>query len=485
MKKINRNRLLAFSLSLFFGASLFAQESPAGEAAPEAGTRDGVQAAKTPAAEKEPPANTVEAARLATIHYGTETEIAALIQVLKNEGSDYLDEELTALAENTRNQNILSGLFTFFGDRGKSGLEDRAIRALEDRYEETNEAVLSAADYLGKVKAAKAIPALRELLDSGEQRFMNAAFRALGRAGGMNAEGGDEIAEYLIDYYSKRDPADENRREIIIALGAAGSKNGVDFLAEIAENNEEKTTLRIAALDSLSKIGDPGGLKAILVSASAGDPNVRSAAVAALGPFSGEEVDKVILEAFRDSYYRTRLAAAQAARQRRLEAAIPYLKFRAERDDVPQVKDEAIRALGAIANEESNGIVGDFFSERKNSDRVRLVSAEMLMKNEPVKYLDKMIIEIDEAKRQNQTPLYNGFLKVIGESKTESLETITRRFLKNGGILEKSYGLDMAANNGFASLADEIRALTREKNESLAQKARRTLEKLGIGEEEK
>ena len=97
----------------------------------------------------------------------------------------------------------------------------------------------------------------------------------------------------------------------------------------------------------------------------------------------------------------------------------------------------------------------------------------MLMKNEPAKYLDKMILELDEAKRRNQTSLYNGFLKIIGESRTESLEAIVRRFLKGGGILEKSYGLDMAANNGLSSLADEIRALAGEKNESLARKARR------------
>ncbi|MDR2133688.1 MAG: HEAT repeat domain-containing protein, partial [Treponema sp.] len=464
-------RILSFMIAaallfaLFPGAALSAADDPAGEgvsapaapdaepaapAAPEAAVRD--PSGGGPAEAGEAPANTVEAARLATIRYGTETEIAALIQILKSEGSGYLDGELAALAENTRNQSILSGLFTFFGDREKSGLEDRAIRALEERYEETGETVLSAAEYLGKVKAVRAIPALRELLDSGEQRFMNTAFRALGRAGGADAGEGDEIAEYLVDYYSSRDPADENRREIITALGAAGSGKGVAFLSEIAENSGERTTLRIAALDSLSKIGDPGGLRAILASIGAGDPNVRSAAVAALGPFSGEDVDRAILEAFRDSYYRTRLAAAQAARQRGLEAAIPYLKFRAERDDVPQVKDEAIRALGAIAGEESKRIVEGFFSERKNSDRVRLVSAEMLMKNEPAKYLDKMIAELDEAKRRNQTPLYNGFLKVIGESRTENLEAITRRFLKDGGILEKSYGLDMAANNNLASL---------------------------------
>jgi HEAT repeat protein len=431
--------------------------------------------------EDSPAANTVEASRLATIQYGTETEIASLIQSLKTEGADYLDNELIALVENTRNQKILSGVFSFFGEREKSGLEDRAVRAIEERDEEAGETVQAAADYLGRVKAGKAAPVLMELLNSQERRFMNTAFRALGRAGGSDKAAADTTAEYLIDYYANRDPGDDNRREIIIAIGATGSEKGVPFLAELAGNSDERIPLRIAALDSLSKIGDDsGGLEAILACVAANDPNVRSSAVAALGPYSGEDVDKAILEAFRDSYYRTRIAAAQASRQRRLAAAVPYLKFRAERDEVPNVRDEAIRALGAIANGEAMETMDGLFRDRKNSDRVRLVSAEMLMKNDAAAYVSRVAAELDEAKQKNQTPLYNGFLKIIGEARSGGMESITRRLLQSGGVIEKSYALDMAANNNLSGLDEEIKAVAADKNESLARKARRTAEKLGI-----
>ena len=456
LKRFTRRRrgpALLWLMLLVSGLRLMAQESPAGT-------------------------NTIEAGRLATIKYGTETEIAALIQTLKNEGVDYLDTELIALVDNTRNQKIVSGIFAFFSDREQGGLEDRAIRAIAERDDEANETVLAAIEYLGKVKEERAAPVLMKLLDSRERRFMNAAFRALGRTGAGEQAGAG--ADYLIDYYTNRDPGDENRRDIIAAVGATGSARGVSFLAGVAGSQEERIVLRIAALDALAKIGDPGGLEAILSCISAGDPNVRSSAVAALGPFSGEEVDKAILEAFRDSYYRTRLAAAQASRERKLEAAIPYLKYRAEQDEVPQVKDEAIRALGVIANDEATAIMDSLFAERKNADRVRLIAAEMLMKNNPGAYLGRLIVELDEAKQKNQTPLYNGFLKIVGDARTESAESIARRFLLNGGIVEKSYGLDLAANNNLISLAEEIKTLARDRNESLARKARRTAEKLGI-----
>ncbi|MDR1419269.1 MAG: HEAT repeat domain-containing protein [Treponema sp.] len=420
--------------------------------------------------------NTVEAARYATIRYGTETEIASLIQTLKNENADYLDDELAALVQNTRNRNILSGVFSFFGDRQKPGLEERAVRALEEWDEESGETVLTAIDYLGKIKAAVALKSLKAILDSEERRFMNTAFRALGRASAADSESAGDAALYLVDYYTNRDPGDENRREIITALGEGGSEKAVEFLAGIAGNSEERMPLRIAALDSLGKIGDQAGLEAVIAAINDGDPNVRASAVAALGAFSGESVDRAILEAFRDSFYRTRIAAAEASRVRKFEAAVPYLRFRAERDDVPAVKDAALRALGAIGNAECIAILEKFFVDRSGSDRIRILSSEMLMKNEPAAFAAGLVAELDEAKRKNQTALYNGFLKVIGEARAPGLEETARRFFASGSVVEKIYALDMAANNGLRGLVPEVEAMKGDKNAGIARKAARTLE---------
>ena len=424
--------------------------------------------------------NAAEAARFATIKYGTETEIAALITSLKNEGAEYLDDELIILVNGTRNQRILSGVFSFFAEREKAGLEERAMQAIIDRDIEASETVLTAIDYLGKVKASQAEETLREVLDSGERRFMNISFKALGRIGGTGRETGDSVAEYLVDYYTNREPGDENRRDLIIAIGDTRSSIGVSFLSSIALDNDERVPLRIAAIEAIGRTGNPDGLEAVLAGVSASDPNIRSSAVAALGPFSGDNVDNTILEAFRDSFFRTRLAAARASRERKLVAAIPYLKYRSERDEVPQIKDEAIRALGAIGNSEAIDILNALFVDRKSPDRVRMEAALALMQNAPDKYMAQLVIELDDAKKNNMNSLYNGFLKVVGESHSNSHTDITRRFLQSGGIIEKSYGLDMAANNNLVNLSEEIKKVSEDRNESLARKARRTMEKLGI-----
>jgi len=425
-----------------------------------------------------------ESLRRETIQYGTETEIVSLIQALVNEKADYLDDELVSLIDTSKNQKILSGVFSFFGEREKNNLEARAIKAVVERDNEANETVHSAVEYLGRIKSKDAVPVITELLDTGERRFFSTAIRALGRASSGDEALADETAEFLVDFYTYHEPGDDNKREVITAIGTTGSSKGVPMLTEIVSDTSERIPLRIAALDALSKIGDNAGLDAILVCVSTNDPNVRSAAVGALGPFSGDEVDKAILDAFRDSYYRTRIAAAQASRDRKFAEAVPYLKYRAERDEVPNVKEEAIRALGAIANEEANSVLETLFTERKNPERIRIIAAEMAMKNEPDRNLKTLIIELDDAKTKNQTSLYNGLLKVIGETvvagdKTD-IENITRRFLRSGTIIEKSYGLDMAVNNNLSGLSAEITDITKDRNESISRKAGRTIEKLGI-----
>ncbi|MDR1059447.1 MAG: HEAT repeat domain-containing protein [Treponema sp.] len=447
------------------------------------------------------PQKSIEEQRRDTLLYGTETEVAALIQTLTGEGTADFDEPLITLVETSRNRTIISGIFGFFSGREQPGLENRALRALGERDEEANETILAAVEYLGKLGVGEGIPALEELITGGENRFLNAAFRALGRIAGKRAapKGGedseapsgdagkeareisDRAAEFLTDYYINKDPGDENRRELIVALGETLSKNAVPLLADLAVNEEERAPLRMAALGSLAKIGDAAGLEAVIKALSSTDPNVRSAAVGALAPFTGKPVDAAILDGLRDSYYRTRLAAAEAAKTRKLESAVPYLRFRAERDEVPAVRDEAIRALGAIGTKETTDILYGLFKEKKNADRLRLSAAEMLCRKDPDNLAPLIILELEEAKRKNQ-PLYNGFLRVLGNAETPKLEELARSFLSAGGVVEKSLALDISLKNEYRSLAEEIRALLDPKrgNQSLARKAQATLEKLGI-----
>lgn len=422
-----------------------------------------------------------ERVRYETMRYGTENEIIELIKTLKSENDESMNGELINLLASTRNTTILTEVFTFFGGSGKKGLEERALRIIENRDDEAAQAVTAAITYIGNVKASDAVDILVDVIDSDEERYMGAAFKALGKCAGTDEDDASFASEYLIDYYENNDVNDNYRNEIIAALGEIGSSLSLNFLIDIAEDNDERVTRRMASVTALSKIGDPEGLNAIILCVSSSDPNLRSTAVGALGPFSGEEAENAVIEAFRDSYYRTRIAAAQAANERKLISAIPFLKFRAERDEVPQVKDEAIKALGSIGTDECFTILSGMFFERKNSDRVRIAAGEMLITNRADEYAERFITELDEAKTKNQTALYNGLCRIIAAAETSKISGLASRFLESGGVVERSYAMDMILKNDFRNLADAVQPFTDEaKYGSLARKARTTLEKMGI-----
>ncbi|MCL2007803.1 MAG: HEAT repeat domain-containing protein [Treponema sp.] len=431
--------------------------------------------------EPAPVERTVEDRRRDTLRFGTETEIATLIQTIRTERYTLLDDELIEVAENTRNRSIFTGIFGYFGEMEKSGLEERAMRAIRERDYEVNDTVTAAISYLGRMRAPEAVDVLRDLVQSAESRFLNTSIRALGRAAGANPEEADSTAEFLLEFYNHRSASDEARYEIIVALGETGSSLAVSFLIERIMNDDERAAVRMAALDAMAKIGDEEGLPAVIFATTSTDPNVRSSAVAALGPFPGEEAERAVLEAFRDSNFRARIGAAQAAGRRQLESAIPFLRFRAENDDVVAVREESIKALGAINNSESMEVLDSLFSNRRASNQVRLVAAEMLLNNDPNTYSRRVFIEMQEAQRTHQTPLYNGFVRLMSPVKSTNLEDIVLHFM-GGGVIEKALALDMIMNNEIRSMEEEVRSLLDERRwgVSLARRAERTLEVLGL-----
>jgi HEAT repeat protein len=470
---------LGFAAPLFIGqifiGPLFAQDG--GPAAPAAAS-----------AEEASVLSANDEMKLQIIRYGTDSEISTLIKVLRSEqpsspaktvaAENPIEKELFLVAEKSKNRTILTGIFGYFTDREVGGLETRALAAIKDRDYEAAETVNAAIQYLGKLKTAGTRDILMDIMNGEESRFLSGAIRALGMVAEKDRP--SETAEYLIAYYKNRDPGDENRRLLIVALGDTKAAEGTAFLVSIADNEDERVPLRIAAMEALSKIGDPAGLSAVTGAVSSKDPNVRSSAVGSLAPFSGAEVDAAIIEAFRDSYYRTRIAAAKAAGERKLVAAVPFLKFRCENDEVPAVRDEAVKALGLIAGKDSEQILAALFKERKNSDRIRISAAETLLSGGFGDHVSDVIIEMDEAKTKNQTALYNGLLRVLGGAVSPKLEDLARRFFANGGVVEKSFALDMCSKNNFRSLENEVRKLTDPKNGSLTRKALAVLEGWGL-----
>lgn len=425
---------------------------------------------------------TLEEKQRDIIRYGTETEIANLIATLKNEKATYLNDELAQIAKDSKNVKIITGVFTFFTEQNRSGLESKAIELIQNRYDEQKEAVRSAIEYVGAVKAKDSIKYLQDILNTDDKSFLNSAIRALGKIiGSLPEDKKKDIADYLMNYYKTKEPVDDDKNAIIFALGESGLEDTIDFIADIATNPDERPFRKMTALEALGKIKDKKGLNAIFKGSQDTDPNVRASAIAALGPFSGEKVDEAIIGAFRDSFYKTRLAAAKAAGERKLAAAVPYLRFRAANDEVVAVKEASVRALGQIGNTEAVAALLDLFRQKNIQDQIKIVTAEMLLTHDAEKYGQEIIKSYQDAKQQKQKVLQAGLAKVLSDAKAHSLKSLARDLLASTDIVELSYGLQLAKNNNFTDLADMIKPLRDEKKYgSLARRAKETLETFGI-----
>jgi HEAT repeat protein len=425
--------------------------------------------------------DTEEEAFRQTINYGTDNEITELIKKLRDGNIDSLDGDLIRLVEKMRNQNIILAVFSFFNERSVHGLEDTALDIVAGGGNEDSQKVTAAIDYLGAVKEKKAIPVLTEIVSSNDNRYDGASIKALGKIvdSDMSRADADAITETLINYYNSDTSNSDNRVAVIAAVGNGGGEGATAFILEIVNDAEQTMSLRMAALEAAGKLKDDSALESIIAATASADPNIRYAAVGALGAFDSEDARTVILESFRDSYFRTRIAAIRSAKARRLKEAVPYLRYRAERDEAAVVKEEAVLALGEIGGLEADSALAAMLDDKKNSDALRSLCAEMLIKNNADAYADTLIAKLDEAAAKKQTALYKGLLKALSLARTHKLEALTARLFASKDVTEKFYALDMAANNGFTAFRADAEALSKEKNLSLASRAKKTLEKLG------
>ncbi|MDR3324440.1 MAG: HEAT repeat domain-containing protein [Spirochaetaceae bacterium] len=411
------------------------------------------------------------------LRYGTDAEIVALMQSLKKNKADYLDAELAELARATKNPRIKSAALTFFAEKEKSGLEGVARALIETRDELDGAAVIAAMEYLAAVRAADGQDVLRAVLESGEDAYRLGAIRAIGRATGSG--GGADAAEYLIAYYGSTSLGDDAQRELVAALGQTRSKKASGFLVGLMNENA-RVGLTLAALGALEAIGDEATADAVVSHVFSKDPNVRAAAAGALGSFSGDAVNAALIDAFRDSHYKTRLAAIKSAARTKPADAAPYLKFRAENDEVPAVKEEAVRALAALAAVDGKAAdaLEAIFNEKKTPDKVRALAAEELVGIDGERYSGAILEKIEAAKRGNQKVLYNALIGAVSKAKSDKLLAFAGALFASGNAGEIAIALEITGNNRFTAYLDQTTRLAADKNSGLARMANEVLQKL-------
>ncbi len=282
------------------------------------------------------------------------------------------------------------------------GARDRArLRALSEPDRDTLTALLRLWPSVDATRRREVLAAMQQLeQDEAVMDFHRVALTALrdpDAATRMLAVQGlreQDRPEYmrLLAGQLRDDPVPMVRVEIAKALG--NYVIGLEFglrpeddaetlaaaLRDSVEDVEETDEVRGAALESLGAWSDESTGEMISDLYEVGNPQLRLAAIRAMGRNASEGWLDLLVYHFDDEDADMRAAAAEAAGQLLMDEAVDPLVLLATEDKDDDVQVAAIRALGEIGNEEVERILTRWLKERSAphiQDAVREALAEV------------------------------------------------------------------------------------------------------------
>jgi HEAT repeat protein len=224
-----------------------------------------------------------------------------------------------------------------------AGKADAAIRVYDALRKADVARHLRLAGTQGAILAREAdgVPLLIEQLNSDDDQFFALALGAARelRAGDVTGALLGQLAE----------SSGKRRLLLILALGDMGDPEAKAAVMEAASSDSSE--LRVAAIGALANLGDAAAVPLLLKAAIGGDPDVAAAAQSTLAELPGEDVDSAITEALAADD-NTRRIAVELAGKRRIAVAVPAL-FEAAANENPEVRLAAIKALGETIDPEN------------------------------------------------------------------------------------------------------------------------------------
>ena len=205
------------------------------------------------------------------------------------------------------------------------------------------EAQILFVDAMLQLEDVSAVPLLLGLATGIEVRLAESALRALGHLGGI------ESIDTLVDLITQDDA--ELSCQAALSLSSIGRRHADEVAGKVCQAIE-RTGLQPAWLWVLGAIGRPSDLSFISSATHHDDPNVRRAAVEALGYFKNHTDENSLVLALTDENAHVRAAAARvlgAYRSERVRTALLV----AAKDSNACVVVEALKSLGHVGGDQA------------------------------------------------------------------------------------------------------------------------------------
>ena len=411
-----------------------------------------------------------------TIRYGLPSEISSLLDTLLKNDDPRFTEEIYDLFQVTKSSAIKEKVLKYFTKAEDPCLEDYAVDLLNDPYDEKNDVVKAAFQYISAVKTKAAIPAVISLIESENENYFNDAISTLGDIGGP------EEAMFLVEYLERDDLSDAQRQTLMRNCGKMHAVETWDKLVDILTDDDENTFVRMYAAESLGLMEVEKSVPVLVEQFDATDPNLRQYVIKGLSHFPNViEAKAAVIQGIRDEHWRVRQEAIRTAKDNDNKDAVPYLIYRAKNDSEKLIKEESLAAIAALNTQEGNDFLIEQLQDKKVADGTKKKIVEVLLKEDHAG--EKEIIEI--AKAVVTDDKRKDFRYAIGREMAKnyksSYDEVTAMYLQSKDATTISVGLDMYKQKKPLELQAYVNTIANDKKSSANKTRAQKL--LGIEEE--
>lgn len=418
------------------------------------------------AAEKDDSEEDVENNRK-TIMYGIPSEISALLDKLITNEDPRFTEEIYDVFQVTKNPSIKEKILKYFSKQEDPCLEDFAVDLLNDPYDEKNDVVKAAFQYISAVKTKDAIPAVLSLIESENENYFNDAINTIGEIGGP------EEAVFLVEYLERDDLSDAQRQSLMRTCGKMHAEETWEKLVEILEDEDENSYVRMYAAEAIGLMEKKESVPVLVETFSANDPNLRQYVIKGLSHFPKVvEAQETILQGIRDEHWRVRQESIKSVKEMELKDSVPFLIYRAKNDSEKLIKEESYKAIAVLNTDEGNEFLVSQVTDKKVGDATKKKVIEVLLKEGHAG--EKEILELAETcvTDDKRKDLRYAIGKELAKYENSKYEDICLKYLESKDTTTISLGIDIYKTNKFRSAESKMRALYDEKKTNSSVKAR-------------
>ncbi|TVQ39839.1 MAG: HEAT repeat domain-containing protein [Spirochaetaceae bacterium] len=394
-----------------------------------------------------------------TLMFGMDSEVMSLLESLLEQREERLHEEIAELFDSSFNPRLRRRILEFFTEMRYAGAEERALLILSEPREHPNDLVVAGVRYIAAAverPSRETLQALHRISDSPQTVLAESAVRAIGR------RGGDDDIEQLLVRLNDRRTATGLRGAVVLALGELRAAEAVDELIRISGNSSEDATVRRYAADSLGRIGDPRAIDALSALVTSEDTLLRAYAVNGIGHFQGEQVERVLTNALRDSFWRVRVSALQGIARHGMTDAVPAVIFRAERDPEVPVRSQAFETLAQLDDRRARTFLREFVLNERNNEALRITALQKIVQYDAAAHLELVETLIDGEYNKSQSRILDQIGRLLSTSDQRLPNRVYERLLHHPNFVIQIYGLRAAGRHRLSGLRARVTEMTEE-----------------------